>query len=187
MSPLQRFLMAGILLAAFAAPSRAAEVFTFQYLFNHAYDPAGFFSGSGTLTTDDLDPATNTYLITGVDGARTVSAFGSTTTNTITGLLPPGGYAGNSNLLYAFAPWFLDEGGFSFTISDPTGGSDGMGRVNVYYFGYSSYSEAGAAAGFGNFTATLVQTPEVPEPAVGVLVVCGLACIAAGRRFSRRR
>lgn len=86
-----------ILLVAIGAPKARADSFTFTV--------TGPVSGSGTLTTDPL--SLGSYLITGISGTFDGS--------TITGLIAPGAFATNDNLLYPGSP-MLDVGGVSFTI-----------------------------------------------------------------------
>jgi uncharacterized protein (TIGR03437 family) len=139
---------------AISTNSYADETFTFTYAFPAAPgNPDGFaVNASGKLTTTALDPATNTYKIINITGTRTANGA----TESITGLIPVGGF-GNSNLLRAAPPW-LDGEGLSFTVSNPNGGNDGQGRVNVYSIG-SQYTENLTNVGNGIFTVTRDTIP----------------------------
>jgi uncharacterized protein (TIGR03437 family) len=148
---------------AVSANSFADETFTFTYAFPAAPgNPDGFaVNASGKLTTTALDPATNTYRIINITGTRTANGA----TESITGLIPAGGF-GNSNLLHAAPPW-LDGEGLSFTVSNPNGGNDGHGRVNVYSIG-SQYTENLTNVGNGAFTVTHDTIPKDGSLAIDV-------------------
>lgn len=135
--------------------------------------PGLAYSGSGTLTAT-YDSTRNSYLVTGITG--TTSAFGR-----ITGLLAPGTFKGNDNLL--FYPdgrypddRYLDYRGISFSVAGT--GDNGRGEVNIYhnrfFFGYGEKTER--ALPFGSFTVTPVNKA-IPEPsglgllAIGVFVI----------------
>jgi hypothetical protein len=87
-------------------------------------------SAFGTLTTTGL--LNGAYTVTGISG--TWNGY------TITGLLPPGSYGDNDNLLFPAGP-HLDDSGITFQVNAP--GDDGSGDVNVYYdgSGYTEYSD----------------------------------------------
>ena len=163
--------LVGVLVLA-ATSARADQTFTFSYSFPGFGNAPTPVSGNGLLTTTDLDAMTNAYTILGISGTRNFNG----TQQTITGLIPPGNFGGNDNLLFTTAP-LLDSGGFSFTVN---GGS----QVNVYY-DPNGYTENGFNAGLGSFTATNVTGAAVPEPGSVALLV-GLGISGAGF-LSRRR
>lgn len=88
----------------------------------------------------------------------------------ILGLLPPGTYGGNDNVLFGASP-HLTINGLSFAVSGGVGGDDGSGNVNVAYYSYwEGYSELSDAVGVTpNFD--LSQTP---EPASVTLLCTGI-------------
>lgn len=86
-----------LLSVAAAAPSVHASPITYNFSIT------GGYTASGTLTLDSLSGGS--YPITGISGTQDGQA--------ITMLIPPGGFAGNDNLLYASPP-LLDFAGLSF-------------------------------------------------------------------------
>lgn len=127
---------------------------------------AGGFTGSGVLTTTLTAPGT--YLITGISGG---GSGGS-----VTGLIAPGGFGGNDNLLFPFNPQTLDTQGFSFSATDGTDSFD----VNIFskgtdYFAFFRDED--------NFTATVpvtfdVAPSAVPEPSTFLLMSTGFLGVA---------
>lgn len=168
--------LVGVLVLA-AASARADQTFTFSYSFPGSGDTPTPVSGNGLLTTTDLNTTTNAYTILDISGTRNFNG----TQQTITGLLPPGDFDLNSNLLFATAP-LLDFGGFSFSVNGT--GNDGS-LVNVYYTG-SDYTEGSPDVDFGSFTATNVNAAAVPEPGSVALLV-GLGISGAGFLARRRK
>lgn len=148
-----------------AASSLAAHADTFNFTVNGS---AGGFSGSGVLTTT-LDQSGN-YLITGIAGTG------------VTGIIPPGGFNNNDNLLFPSSTPLLDSQGFSFSAAD---GPDQF-NVNIFnngtgYFAFFRDEDA--------FTATLPVTLDVssspsavPEPSTLFLMGTGLLGAAAAFR-----
>ncbi|WP_017654135.1 hypothetical protein [Fortiea contorta] len=167
-------------LAGVAIPSsaQAAQLFNFDY----SSSSFGSFSlsASGTLTTTDLDTATNRYTITGITGTRTFNG----TTEDILGLIAPGGFQGNNNILSANYP-FLDDNGFAFNV--------GSGEVNVNgatFMGlFSQYLDNTDGMGYvlDTFNVTKVTNAQpVPEPTtVAAAIASGAGLIAA--RLKRRQ
>ncbi|MHC5596153.1 MAG: PEP-CTERM sorting domain-containing protein [Nostoc sp.] len=148
---------------AFSA-AQAVQLFDFQYSFP-SYDGNSTISASGTLTTDDLDPIKNNYTITGITGTRTAQGI----TETIIGLLSPGTYGINDNLLNASTP-LLTQNGFSYLVSGS--GEDGNGNVNVFYSSFDEgYSELSSNVDYGSFS---VISRSVPEPYTGTGSLVGL-------------
>ena len=162
-----------------SGPAYASAMFHFQY--NLPAPEPGFLSvsGSGTLFTND--PVNNVYLITGIQGTRTVDG----TDEAITGLTPPGMFAGNSNLLYFMGMLFLDGDGMSFTVAN-SGGNDGYGNVNLFRNPNQGYTEIGDGIGYGTFVAFQAADP-VPEPSSLLLVFLGIGGVALGSVRARLR
>ena len=145
---------------------QAAQLFNFQYSFP-SYDGDGTsISASGILITTDLDPLNNNYTITGISGTRTAQGI----TEAIIGLLPPGTYGNNDNLLNASQP-LLTINGFSYLVAG--GGEDGQGNVNVLYSSFfEGYSEFASDVDFGSFSVTPHSVPE-PNTVFSLLLTLG--------------
>lgn len=163
---------------ALAGPCSAGSVFTFQYSLP-APDPSfDSVEASGTLFTENVPGG---YLIVGIEGTRVVDGV----TEFINGLIAPGGFFGNSNILYYPDALLLDGDGLSFTTSGA--GNDGFGDVNLYSSVGSTgilYTEAGATVGFGTLSVTQVQAP---EPSTAVLLLAGTAGLCAWTRRRRKK
>ncbi|WP_375468228.1 PEP-CTERM sorting domain-containing protein [uncultured Nostoc sp.] len=149
-----------------SSAAQAVQLFDFQYSFP-SYEANGTaISTIGTLTTTDLDPVKNNYTITGITGTRTVKGI----TERIIGLLSPGTYGINDNLLNASPP-LLTQNGFAYLVSGS--GEDGNGNVNVFYSSFNeAYSEFSSDVDYGSFS--VIPRP-VPEPYTvgGSLVALG--------------
>jgi hypothetical protein len=161
---------------ALAGPCSAGSVFDFQYSLpapDPSYDSVSAF---GTLFADVVPGG---YLIVGIEGTRVVNG----TPEQITGLIDPGGFWGNSNLLYYPSDVLLDGNGLSFTTDGL--GNDGFGDVNLYssvdYAG-TLYTEAGSSVWYGTFSVT-----ETPEPSTMVLLTLGAAGLGFWTRIRRTR
>lgn len=134
-------------------PAHAQNAFDFQYSFPGFGASGTPVSATGILNTTDLDPATNAFTITGISGTRTVSGV----TESIIGLLAPGSFGGNDNLLFASQP-FLSNNGVSFFVA-------GAGNVNVFFSSdENAYTEFNRRVGYGNFTVTPRNATPVPGP-----------------------
>lgn len=149
-----------------SSSAQAAQLFDFQYSFPSYEENGTPISASGILTTTDLDPINNNYTITGISGTRTAQGI----TETIIGLLSPGTYGVNDNLLNPSQP-FLTTNGFSYLVSG--NGEDGNGNVNVFYSSFSEgYSELSSDVDYGNFSINLRSVPE-PNAVGGSLIALG--------------
>ena len=150
----------------FAALPVAAHADTVNFTISGSADG---FSGSGVLTTT-LD-GSGSYLITGI------------TADGVTGLIAPGGFNGNDNLLFPSDPLVFDSNGFSFSAANGPDQFD----VNVFSngTGYSAFfrDEDG-------FTATVpvsLEISAVPEPSTLLLFgtgVLGAAGVIRKRIFA---
>jgi hypothetical protein len=149
-----------------SSPAQAVQLFDFQYSFPSYEADGTAISASGTLTTTDLDPIKNNYTITGITGTRKVEGI----TETIIGLLSPGTYGINDNLLNLSTP-LLTQNGFSYLVSGS--GEDGNGNVNVFYSSFDEgYSELSSNVDYGSFSVIPRPVPE-PYTVSGSLVALG--------------
>ncbi|MCW5314390.1 PEP-CTERM sorting domain-containing protein [Nostoc sp. KVJ3] len=149
-----------------SSTAQAVQLFDFEYSFPSYEANSAPISASGTLTTTDLDPVKNNYTITGITGTRKVQGI----TETIIGLLSPGTYGLNDNLLNASTP-LLTQNGFSYLVSG--NGEDGNGDVNVFYSSFDEgYSELSSNVDYGSFSVTPRSVPE-PYTASGSLLALG--------------
>lgn len=166
--------LAAVAMAAtcLASPASAA---TFLFTFDSPTADA-----TGTLTTQDVPQAGGGFLITGLSG--TADGFGSIT------LVPPGGFAGNDNLLFIGSPQLLSFSGFSFTNGDEFGNiffSSGLDADVL--FGLTD--GASGVLGIGTFSITPVVdpgVPAVPEPGTWALMLLGFGFVGAAMRRQRR-
>ena len=161
------------LLAGSVGPANASQMWNFSYEFALPL-VGGDVTASGTLTTSDNLNPDGSYTITGITGTRTYNGF----REIITGLIAPGGYAGNDNELFPdpHLPFYqyLTERGFSYSFSGPLNGDDGGTRVNVSFVSHdflrkeNLYGEDSASIlSSSNFTVSPIST--VPEPSTIVL------------------
>jgi hypothetical protein len=150
------------LLSALAIPVAAhADTFDFS-----ATGSSGSFSGSGTLTASSQGGGA--YLISGITGTG------------VTGLIAPGGFNGNDNLLFPAATPALDAHGFSFT---DVNGPDHF-DVNIFndgsgYFAFLNDED--------NFSQTVpvsftLAASAVPEPSTFILLGTGILGLAGATR-----
>ena len=156
------------LLSVLAIPA-AAHADTFDFT---AVGGGGGFNGSGSfVATND---GGGEYTITAITGTG------------ISGLVAPGGFDGNDNLLFPTSPTALvDNKGFAFT--DTEGNTD----FTVDIFSPSSGVYDAYFVDSDNFKATVPitftltnTTPVIPEPSTFLLLGTGLLGAAM---FTRRR
>jgi hypothetical protein len=128
-------------------PARAGQIFEFSYSLPGAGAAPMAVSASGFFATTDL--LGNSYTITG--------AWGTWNGAAITGILAPGGFGGNDNLLFSSGP-LLDSNGVGFMVNAP--GDSGTGSVNVYYAaGQGGYTEDSTNVGGGPTFSISAATP----------------------------
>lgn len=136
--------------------SQAARADTFSYTLNGG---ASGFSGTGTLTGNPSSTA-GADLITAITGTG------------VTGLISPGAYAGNNNLLFATSTPIFDSHGLAFTDQN----TSGVYEVNLHSVGTSYFA---TITDNDNFTATLpvqfsITSAVTPEPSTFALLGTGL-------------
>ena len=140
---------------ALLATGLAAHADSFSYTLNGGTTG---FTGSGTLTATEVG-STGAYLISDITGTG------------VTGLINPGNYDGNDNLIYPSAPTFVDAEGFAFTdVNGPDTFNVDIHSVGASYFATFTDED--------NFTGTVPVTFSVaaatPEPSSFALLGTGL-------------
>jgi hypothetical protein len=156
------------LLSALALPASAYAA-TFDFT---AVGSGGGFSGSGTFVASD--DGGGTYTITGISGTD------------ITGLVLPGGFDTNDNLLFPTSASLVDTHGFAFTANQ----GDTDFTVDIFSIlsgGYDAYFlDSDGFSATIPVTFTLTNTT-VPEPGGLLLLATGMGALAGMMRLRHRR
>ncbi|NMG11852.1 PEP-CTERM sorting domain-containing protein [Brasilonema sp. UFV-L1] len=161
-----------------AAPVLAAT-FNFSYSGVSFLDSTDTVTATGVLTTDPYDPATNSYLITGITGTRNGQSISS--------LLSPNSFLDNNNLLFADSSSQLDEFGFAYTV-----GNQSYNVFNSYQYlelGYIGTYDTGASStpvnsGYPIISFSITPVTSVPEPS-SMLGILGISVLAGGTLLKR--
>lgn len=162
-------------LLPFAVAPAGAETLTFDWTLSATSPDLGGFKYTGEGTFTAITTGTP-----GVDLAKEMT--GEVNGINITGLLAPGTFGGNDNLLFpngatATDPTFLDGDGISFAIA--------AGDINVYSFGGSGTGNAygqSSPLGFGVGHFDLTATPLPPTWTMMIAALFGFGFI-----FSRKK
>ena len=153
-----KLLSLGIVSALLAAAPASAT----QYLFSIT----GGSTATGTLTVQDPIAAVGGSLITAITGTYNGQA--------ITGLVAPGGFGANDNLLFVGQNPLLDGGGFTF--------NGAFGDRNIFWNGIT-YRDFGQA----NITFSIREIAQgVPEPATWAMMLIGFGAMGVSLRRRRR-
>lgn len=155
--------LSSLALLSVLAISASAHADTFNF---SATGSSGGFSGSGTLTASA--EGGGQYLISDITGTG------------VTGLIAPGGFNGNDNLLFPTATPTLDAHGFSFTeVNGPDHYDVNIFNNGAGYFAYLDDED--------KFTQTVpvtfsISTAETPEPSTLILLGTGILGLAGATR-----
>jgi hypothetical protein len=140
---------------ALSSPAARADTFGFS-----VSGSAGGYSGSGVLTTS-LD-GSGDYLITGITGSG------------VTGILAPGTFHGNDNLLFPSSDPLVDASGFSFSAANgPDHFNVNISNDGTGYFAFFEDEDAFT----GTLPVSLQVSPAasaVPEPSTLLLLGTGM-------------
>ena len=200
-------LVAGITLTTNTLPSQA-KMWDFNYQLPVTFcDPAilcgdgDLVTAVGTFTTTEQKDSNGYYTVTDIGGERTVPIYGIPAIDTITALIPPGGYQGNDNL-FSDVGQQLTANGFAFKISSNVNGGGPEGNlVRVFSANITSTgnalnnvptsapaTESTINSGVNVGVGTLKVTPTggsvvVPEP---LTILGGMTALGLGAGLKRR-
>jgi len=148
-----------------SALSSIPVFFSFSYAMPGFGDTPLNVLASGILTAFQTD--VDTYVVSEISGTRNGED--------ILGVVPPGGFGLNDNVLFGTNP-HLTGNGLTYTVNGV--GNDGSGNVNVFALGME-YTELSPDVGITEtFNLSQITPPaDIPEPASFTLVCCGIPAV----------